>query len=359
MSSIWGKNIRISVFGESHSKAIGVTIHGLPAGFSVDLDEVREAMARRAAKKAAYSTARGEKDVFEIVSGFFEGKTTGSPLTALIFNADTRSQDYAQLAQKPRPSHADYVSYIKYHGAADYRGGGHFSGRLTAPLVFAGALCDQILHKQGIVTCSVIRSIGELTDPNVGSKEEMLALRQKQFPVITDEIGEKMLTYIQEIKRSGDSVGGVIETCVYGLPVGLGDPMLEPAESVISSLLFAVPAVKGVEFGSGFDIARMRGSVANDALVMQAGEVRCKTNHNGGITGGITNGMPLVVRTAIKPTPSIALEQDTIDLTTRENTKLVIHGRHDACIVPRAVEAVRCAVAAAVLDLWLERKKYE
>ena len=359
MSGIWGNHLKLSIFGESHGQAVGVVINGLPAGIKLDWDLINVQMARRAPGKNALVTARQESDQYEIVSGYFNNKTTGSPLCCLIWNKDRRSQDYEDIKGILRPSHADYTARVKYENCHDYRGGGHFSGRLTAPLVFAGAIARQVLAKQEIVLGSHIFSIGEvqerLFDLNDICQEQLLDLGEMDFPALDPEKADIMKALILETKKEKDSVGGVIETAVINLPVGIGSPFFDSVESKIAQLLFAIPAVKGVEFGAGFGITRMRGSEANDPFVLQAEQVRTVTNHSGGIQGGISNGMPLVFRVAFKPTPSIGKVQTTVDLEKREEVEISIKGRHDPCIVPRAVPVVEAVAALALLDLMIEK----
>ncbi len=328
MSNVFGGMFRVEIFGESHSAAIGVVIDGIPAGFPIDMAEVGAAMARRAPNPSAASTARGEKDVPEILSGCLDGVATGTPLAAMIRNTDTRPGDYLKTANLPRPGHADYTGYVKYKGANDIRGGGHFSGRLTAPLVFAGSIAAQLLARRGVsINARVLRTAGVS--------------------------GGAAARAVEAARAEGDSVGGIIECACTGLPVGLGEPFFDSAESVLAHIVFSIPAVKGIEFGAGFEIAKMKGSEANDSPVMKDGEVTFASNNNGGVLGGITNGMPLVFRVAVKPTPSIAKEQRTVNIETGNDAVLRIEGRHDACIVPRAVEVVRCAAAIALADLYL------
>jgi len=353
MSATWGKKIRYTIFGESHGKGIGITIDGLPAGFALDLTEITREMARRAPGKSQLATARNEKDAFTIWSGFINGKTTGTPLCAIIENSDQRSKDYETMAQKFRPGHADYSGYIKYNGFNDIRGGGHFSGRLTAPIVFAGAIAKQLLRQQNIQIGSHIQRIASVSESPfdaVNIEQQLLEhLSHQEFPTIDTGLGNEMQDCILSAKSSGDSVGGIIEAAVINLPAGHGDPFFDSLESTLSHLLFSIPAVKGVEFGAGFAFAEMKGSVANDAMYNVDGKIRTSTNHNGGILGGITNGMPLLFRVAIKPTPSIHLEQPTVD-STGENTTIVIGGRHDPCILPRAVPVVEAVAAMAIWD---------
>jgi chorismate synthase len=362
MSSIWGKNIKISVFGESHSGAIGVVIDGLPPGIRLDLKRVAASMKRRMPVLANYSTTRREADEVEIVSGFFNGYTTGTPLTGIIRNKDAHSADYEEMKNKPRPSHADLTGSLKYRGFNDYRGGGHFSGRLTAPIVFAGSVAEQWLAESGVHVGAHILSIGDATDTPFTDEiaaDDIAALRRKDFAVLDDTAGQKMRDAISGAKALEDSLGGVIECIAVGVPAGIGDPMFESVESVVAGMLFSIPAVKGIEFGAGFSIAQKKGSEANDAPAFRGGFLSYKSNNNGGVIGGIANGMPVIFRAALKPTPSIAAEQDTVDLSLKQNTKLKIKGRHDACIVPRAVEVLRCAFALCLADLMLEDKKYD
>ncbi len=362
MSSNYGEKIKISIFGQSHSDAIGVVMDGLPPGEEIDLEKVQRFLDRRAPGKNAYSTPRKEGDQARVVSGLFQGKTCGAPLCATIENTNTRSKDYDQLKDMPRPGHADFTAEIKYGGFQDHRGGGHFSGRLTAPLCFAGAVCLQILERRGITIGAHILSIHtereEGIDPVHIIKEELAQIAEKAFPVVEDTAGEKMQEAIQNARGQGDSVGGVIESVALGLPVGIGEPMFHGLESKLSAILFAIPAVKGVEFGEGFGAARLLGSENNDSFyIEETGAVKTKTNHHGGSLGGISSGMPLVIRTAIKPTPSIGKEQTTVSLGKGETTPLRVTGRHDPCIVPRAVPCVEAAMAIALLDLYEINRK--
>ena len=361
MASEFGKNIRITVFGQSHSEGIGVVIDGLPAGESVDLEQVRQFMARRRPSGAVFSTKRSEADIPKILSGLSDGSTCGAPLCAVIANTDTRSGDYANLKDIPRPGHSDYPAYIKYKGENDVRGGGHFSGRLTAPLCFAGAVCMQILARKGIFIGAHLAQIGQVKDrpfdPVSVSEKEFAEVAEKPFPVLEDTAGEAMLAEIAAAGGEGDSVGGIIECAAVGLPAGLGDPMFEGVENRMAQALFGIPAVKGLEFGAGFAVASLRGSENNDAYYWKGERVCTKTNHHGGILGGITTGMPLLFRIAVKPTPSIGKEQDSVSLSERTNSRLLIHGRHDSCIVPRAVPVAEAVSAAVLLDLWMDRDK--
>ena len=351
MADWTGNNIKLSIFGTSHGPYIGASIDGLPAGIKVNEDSIRKALSlRRPGGKI--STARVEQDEFEIISGVFNGYTSGDCLTVIIANSDTRSKDYSELKIKPRPSHADYSANVKYDGFNDYRGGGHFSGRLTAAIVALCAIIRDVLSFKGITVGSHIRSIGEIEDGRLSfKKEELDYLNEQYFAVLNEETKDKMIKLIEEARNSQDSVGGIIETAVLGLPCGIGEPYFDSVESRLASLIFSIGGVKGVEFGSGFDISRMYGHEANDEFVYDNGTVITLTNHNGGINGGITNGMPLVVSTAIKPTPSISRVQRTVNLQTGENCELEIHGRHDPCIVHRARIVVDSLICFGLLDL--------
>ncbi|MGI6264572.1 MAG: chorismate synthase [Acutalibacteraceae bacterium] len=355
MGSMIGEKVKLSVFGESHGTAIGCVLDGLPAGCPVDIDAVAAQMARRAPGKDATATPRRESDAPRILSGLLDGRTTGAPLAMMIENENTRSADYADLARHPRPGHADYPGFVRYEGMNDIRGGGHFSGRLTAPLVFAGAICRQILAEKGIAVGGHIASIGGVhdapLDPVGVTAGQLNALAGVPFSLVDPAIEDAMRQAVEAARAAGDSVGGVVEVAAVGLPAGWGDPMFGGVENRLAALLFGVPAVKGVEFGDGFDLAARRGSEANDPWRMDNGRVTAASNHNGGILGGITTGMPLIVRAAIKPTPSIAVEQDTVDLQTGENARLCVKGRHDPCIVPRALPVIEAAVAVGLLDL--------
>ena len=341
------------IFGESHGPAIGVTLTGVPAGLELDMDAIAREMARRAPGRSALSTARREDDQPEILSGVFEGKTTGAPLCAVIANTDTRSQDYTRTKDLARPGHADYPARVRYQGYNDYRGGGHFSGRLTAPLVFAGAVAKQILARRGVFVGAHISSVYGISDQLLEDWDSLRAVADKDFPVLDDQAGEQMRQAILEAKDEQDSVGGAIECAVFGLPAGLGGPDFgENAEGIFSQYLFAVPAVKAVGFGAGAAFALMRGSEANDPLYMDDdGAVRAEQNCAGGINGGITNGMPLVFEVTMGPTPSIARTQFTVDMVKGENAVLELHGRHDPCVVHRAVPVIEAAAALAACEL--------
>ena len=356
MSGIWGNNIKLSIFGESHGVAIGITIDGLPSGLELDLDSINIEMARRRPGKSELSTPRNEKDVFEILSGYFNGKTTGTPLCAIIRNSDTRSKDYTEIKDKIRPGHADFTANIKYQGHEDYRGGGHFSGRITAPLVFAGAIAKQILEDKGIFIGSHIKSIGNIEDDSFNpldiKVDDLKSLKEKSFPVLDEEKGKLMKEKILVAKEDEDSVGGVVECSIINMPSGIGSPFFNSIESVLSGLLFSVPAVKGVEFGSGFEISKMKGSEANDEYYIdEDNNIKTYSNNNGGILGGISNSMPIIFRTAFKPTASIGKTQRSVNIEKNENIELEIKGRHDPCIVPRAFVVVEAVAAIAVLDL--------
>lgn len=353
MSSTFGNALKITIFGQSHAPAIGVCMEGFPAGFTPDFDELNAFLARRAPGQGAYTTARREPDRPEFLAGLVRGHTCGAPVTAIIRNTDTRSGDYAAFTDVPRPSHADYPAQVKWQGAQDSAGGGHFSGRLTAPLCIAGGLCLQYLHVRGIEITAHIERIGTAQDRRfTPTQPEPLA--KAKLPVLDPDSAEAMLAQIAAAKAEGDSVGGCIECAVTGLPAGLGSPMFGGMENRLAQILFGIPAVKGVEFGSGFACAGMRGSEHNDPYFMQDGAVRTRTNHAGGILGGLTTAMPLIFRVAIKPTPSIARPQESVSLQRGEDTVLEIHGRHDPCIVPRAVPCVEAAAAIAILDALLE-----
>lgn len=353
-----GNKLKVTVFGQSHAPAIGCVIDGLPAGFAPDMDRVAAFMARRAPGQNAWSTPRKESDAPEILSGLVDGRTCGAPVSMVIHNSDQHSRDYSGLKRTPRPSHADYTAMIKYGDDYDIRGGGQFSGRLTAPLCFAGALAIQLLEREGIAVAAHIDQIAGVCDtpPDFArvSRADLDALLQKPFPVFSDEAGIAMRQAIEKARMDCDSVGGVIRCFALGLPAGLGEPMFGGVENRLAAALFGIPAVRGVSFGTGFAAASMRGSEHNDPFIMDGDRVSARTNHAGGVLGGITTGMPLVVNIGIKPTASIAKEQDTVDLEKRENARLIIHGRHDPCIVPRAVPVVEAVTALTLLDMLLE-----
>ncbi len=353
MSSVYTGNLTVSIFGQSHAPAIGVTIDGLPAGFPINLDELQFFLSRRAPGQNAWSTPRREVDAPEVLCGLKNGKTCGAPLTAIIRNTNTRSGDYENLKDVPRPGHADYTAQVKFGGAQDTSGGGHFSGRLTAPMCIAGGICMQLLEHEGVRIRARILSIGTATD----SAPFDTPVAGKPFPAVSDGAATTMQEEIAQAKADGDSVGGVIECVIDRLPAGIGEPMFGGLENLIARTVFAIPAVKGVEFGAGFAAARLRGSENNDPFRVQNGHIVTETNNCGGILGGISTGMPVVFRAAFKPTPSISRTQASVSLSRMENETLVIHGRHDPCIVPRAVPCVEAAAAIAVLDAWMGRKK--
>lgn len=355
MSGVWGNNIKVSIFGESHGNAIGINIDGLPSGFEIDMDKVLFEMGRRAPGKNQLSTARKEEDLPEILSGYFEGKTTGTPLCAIIRNKDTRSKDYSKTKDFMRPGHADFSGFERYSGFNDYRGGGHFSGRITAPLVFAGAICKQILEKEGIFIGGHIASVKDIEDDKFNpidvSIDEILNIRNKEIPLINDSLEEKIKHTIMQAKYDGNSVGGTIECAVVGIKPGVGNPFFDSVESTLAHLMFSVPAIKGIEFGKGFDLTKLFGSEANDEYYYDGDIVKTTTNNNGGILGGISNGMPILFKVAVKPTASILKEQNTIDIKNKNNVKFKIEGRHDPCIVQRAVPVVEAVTAIGILDL--------
>ena len=348
--------MRYSIFGESHGPAIGVVLEQVPPGLVLDREAISKEMARRAPGKSPLSTARKEADVPEILSGVFDGKTTGTPLCAIIHNSDHHSKDYAKTRFLARPSHGDYTGFVRYQGCNDYRGGGHFSGRLTAPLVFAGAVAKQLLAQRGITVGAHISQIGTVKDKSFADTQLtptlFQTLSEKAFPTVDDQAGAAMQAEILQAREELDSIGGAIQCAVLGLPVGVGSPDLGcNVEGVLAQHLFAVPAVKGLSFGAGFDFAAMRGSQANDPFYMENGQVKTRTNHSGGVNGGISNGMPVLFQVAIRPTPSIGQEQNTINFSTMEDAKLTIQGRHDPCIVHRAVPVIEAAAALAICEL--------
>ena len=352
MSCSFGEKFKITIFGQSHSDAIGVVIDGIPAGIGLDTEKIDRFMARRAPGKNAYSTKRNEADKPEIVSGVVDGITCGAPLCAIIKNNDQHSKDYSKLRALPRPSHSDFSAYMKHNGFNDIRGGGNFSGRMTAPMCFAGAVAMQILEQKGICIGAHIEKIAGICDARFNPVDTDLGvLDSKDFPVLDDSVKAEMLSKIEEARLDGDSVGGVIECAVTGMPEGIGDPMFDGVENVLSRAVFAVPSVNGIEFGIGFDCADLRGSQNNDEFIVTDGKITTKTNNHGGILGGLTSGMPIIFRVAIKPTPSIAKKQMTVNLTTLSPEELVIEGRHDPCIVPRAVPCIEAAAALAIINL--------
>ena len=355
MRKSYGQNISLDIFGGSHDEKIGMTLSGIPAGESIDLDALRAFLARRAPGRDRFSTTRRESDEPVFISGIENGVTTGEVIEAVIYNQNQRSGDYSSLVDTPRPSHADYAARMKYGEDVDLRGGGHFSGRLTAPMCIAGGICLQILERRGIKIGAHIYSVGSVKDtpfdPVAVSASDFDTIHSRDFSVLDECAGEKMKAEIDGARLYGDSIGGVIECAVVGLPTGLGEHMFGSVEAAVSSIVFGIPAVKGIEFGAGFGAAEMRGSENNDPFVTDGQSIFTKTNNAGGILGGMTSGMPLIFRAAIKPTPSIALEQDTVSLSRMENVKITVGGRHDPCIVPRAVPVFEAAAALAIIDL--------
>ena len=358
MSSIFGKNIKIEIFGGSHSDCIGVNIDGLAVGEQLDTAELARFLTRRAPGRNEFSTPRKEKDEVKFISGIENGVVSGEQIRAIIENTNTRSGDYKNLLDIPRPGHADLTAFVKYGGKADMRGGGHFSGRMTAPLCIAGGICKQILARKGIFIGAHIYEIAGVPDtpfdPVRVSKNDFEALWEKDFPTLDENRGEQMKEKILAARAEGDSVGGIVECAVVGLPAGIGDPMADGLENKIAAVAFGIPAVKGIEFGVGFECARLRGSENNDPFYYDGDTVKTRGNNHGGILGGISSGMPLIFRCAVKPTPSIAIEQDSVSLSQKINAKLNIHGRHDPCIVQRSVPVFEAAAAIAIYDAMLE-----
>lgn len=361
MSLLEGKTISVSVFGESHGAGIGAVAEGLPSGETVDLNRVQALMARRA-PGGALATARRESDAVRVLSGLKDGVTTGAPLAVWIENSDARSGDYETFRRVPRPSHADYPALLRYGQATDLRGGGHFSGRLTAPLTAIGGVCLALLARRGVTVGARAFAVGDAADVPVDSQQltpaQLIAVQSKELPVFDDAAGARMRETILAAKADGDSVGGVLELFALGLPGGLGDPMFAGVENRLAAALFGIPAVRGVEFGDGFSAAKLLGSAHNDAYCQKDGRVGTKTNHHGGVLGGITTGEPLVVRMAVKPTPSIARAQRTLDLSAGEEVALSIPGRHDPCIALRAAPVMEAVAAIVLLDL-MQQKQLE
>ena len=353
MSSTYGDRIKLSIFGQSHGPAIGMTLDGFPAGFNVDLEKLQKFLNRRAPGQNDFSTPRREEDKPEFLSGIVNGYTCGAPICAVIHNTNTQSKDYENLKDCPRPGHADYTAQIKYGGYQDVAGGGHFSGRLTAALCIAGGLCKQWLETKGIRISAHISEIAGICDRAFNPIDPEIDAISSDFPVLDNTNGTQMREAIAKAKSNGDSVGGIIECAITGLPIGIGEPMFGGMEGRIAQIVYGIPAVKGVEFGAGFAVSRQNGSQNNDAFTIENGTVKTMTNHAGGILGGITNGMPLIFRTAIKPTPSISCLQNSVSLSRMELQSLEIKGRHDPCIVPRAVPVVEAAAAIAILDAYL------
>ena len=353
MSSTYGENLKLSIFGQSHGPAIGLTLDGIPAGLPVDADLLQVFLNRRAPGQNDWSTPRREEDRPEFLSGILDGFTCGAPIAAVIYNKNTRSGDYANLKDCPRPGHADYTAQIKYGGFQDAAGGGHFSGRLTAPLCIAGGLCKQWLEEMGIPINARISALAGIEDAPLDPIHPETNRIGAVFPVIDPEAGTRMREAIAAARAEGDSVGGIVECVITGLPGGLGEPMFGGVESRIAQIVYGIPAVKGLEFGAGFSVSTLRGSQNNDAYTLEDGTLRTLTNHSGGILGGITSGMPVLFRAAIKPTPSISRPQQSISLSKEEIQTLIVKGRHDPCIVPRAVPVVEASAAIAIFDLIL------
>lgn len=352
MSSTYGDTLKLSIFGQSHGKAIGMTLDGIPAGLRVNMTQLQVFLNRRAPGQHSYDTPRKEEDMPDFLSGIVNDYTCGAPIAAVIYNQNTRSEDYSALQNCPRPGHADFTAQIKYGGFQDAAGGGHFSGRLTAPICIAGGLCLQWLRQRGISIAARILSIGSVCDEplQLDWVDPDLSAIQTDFPVVNAHAGELMREHIAQAAAEGDSVGGVIECIISGVPSGLGGPLFGGIESKLSQIIYGIPAVKGIEFGAGFSAAQFRGSKNNDPFIVDNKVVKTATNYAGGILGGITTGMPIVFKVAVKPTPSIRKEQNTVDLNTLEPKKISIHGRHDPCIVPRAVPVIEAAAAIAIFD---------
>lgn len=353
-----GNNITMTIFGESHGPCVGVTLDGLPSGFKIDIDFLHEDMLKRKAV-GLISTQRHEDDIPEIVSGLFNGYTTGTPLTILIKNKDQHSKDYEKIKGRLRPGHADYTAFKRYKGYQDYRGGGHFSGRLTSCMVAAGSICKQILFAKGVLIGSHLEQLYQLHDmPFSEDIEELNQQIQKvntmKFAVLDPEMEKPMEEAALQAQKEGDSIGGILETAITGYPAGIGDPIFGALESTLSQILYAIPAVKGVSFGLGFEFANLKGSQANDPFYYD-GNIKTKTNHNAGINGGISNGMPIRIHTCVKPTASIYKPQDSVDYTTKENVTLQIVGRHDPCIIHRARIVVDNMISFGLLDAWMSR----
>ena len=360
MGANFGKNYCISIFGESHGNALGINIDGIPAGTELNLDFISEEMKRRAPGKSELTTSRTEKD--EILSGFVNGRTTGTPLAMIIRNTNQKSKDYGEIVKKPRPGHADWAGLSRYNGFNDIRGGGHFSGRITAPLVFAGAVAKQILKEKGILIAAHVKSIKDIQDRDFEEKditqENIDRLRNMILPVLNENIVPDMEKTILKAKEEKNSVGGIVEIMITGIKAGIGDPFFESMESELSRMIFSIPAIKGIEFGAGFDIAKMTGYEANDEMYYdEKGDVKTYTNNNGGITGGITNGMPINFKVAVKPPASIGKKQRTVNIETKKNDFLEIIGRHDPCIVPRIVVVLEAVAAIVVMDRIMETEK--
>ena len=363
MSYSFGKNFKVTLFGQSHSEEIGIIIDGISAGYKINKDLIRKNLDRRRPGKNKFSTARKEDDDFKIVSGEVDGLTCGTPICAIIENKDQRSRDYDNLKDRPRPSHADYPAYVKFKGFNDMRGGGQFSGRMTAPIVIAGSIAEDLLLKRDIKIYTRIKSIGDEEDVKLElrdiNEDKLSNLKNEDFPVFDHEVREKMEGEILKAKEDGDSIGGIVETFILNMPVGIGEPFFDSIESVISHAVFSVPGIKGIEFGSGFAASKMRGSLHNDEYYYENGEVKTKSNNNGGIIGGLSTSMPIIFRTAVKPTSSISKTQSTISLKDKKDVDLKVVGRHDPSIVPRALVAIEMITAIAILDLLMECERWK
>lgn len=363
MSYSFGKNFKVTLFGQSHSEEIGIIIDGISAGYKINKDLIRKNINRRRPGKNKFSTARKEDDDFKIVSGEVDGLTCGTPICAIIENKDQRSRDYDNLKDRPRPSHADYPAYVKFKGFNDMRGGGQFSGRMTAPIVIAGSIAEDLLLKRDIKIYTRIKSIGDEEDVKLElrdiNEDKLSNLKNEDFPVFDHEVREKMEGEILKAKEDGDSIGGIVETFILNMPVGIGEPFFDSIESVISHAVFSVPGIKGIEFGSGFAASKMRGSLHNDEYYYENGEVKTKSNNNGGIIGGLSTSMPIIFRTAVKPTSSISKTQSTISLKDKKDVDLKVVGRHDPSIVPRALVAIEMITAIAILDLLMEGERWK
>jgi len=353
MSSTYGEYLKLSVFGQSHGPAVGMTLDGIPAGLPVDAEKLQRFLNRRAPGQNALATPRKEPDVPEFLSGIIDGYTCGAPIAAVIKNTDKRTGDYEDLKDVPRPGHADYTADVKYGGFQDAAGGGHFSGRLTAPICIAGGLCKQWLEEMGIHIGAHIDFLGGITDTAFDPLDPEIRYVKESFPVLSVAASQAMRKRIEAVRQLHDSIGGEIECAVTGIPAGLGEPMFGGVESRIAQIVYGIPAVKSLEFGAGKSVAYSLGSNMNDAFCISEGQIRTESNHCGGILGGITNGMPIIFRVAIKPTPSIGKLQKSVNLRTMEEVQLEISGRHDPCIVPRAVPVVEAAAAIAIYDLIL------
>lgn len=353
MSSIFGENLKLSIFGQSHGPAIGMTLDGIPAGKKVDFDALNAFLARRAPGKNGISAARHEEDRPEFLSGIVDGYTCGAPITAIIYNKNAHPADYETLKDIPRPGHADFTAQMKFGGFQDASGGGHFSGRLTAPLCIAGGMCKQWLEEMGIRIGAHIRQIGAVKDSPFNPVQPEISGICSEFPVLQPEVANKMQAEILNAKEAGDSIGGSVTCAVVGLPAGIGEPIFGGIENKIAQIIYGIPAVKALEFGAGTALASMRGSEANDAFTIENGEIRTRTNHCGGILGGISTGMPILFTVTFKPTPSISMPQASVCMHSMEPSEVIVSGRHDPCIVPRAVPVVEAAAAVALYDLIL------